>query len=217
MTHDSINNPSHYAAGRQHEPIAVIEDWELGYRLGNAVKYISRAGRKQNALEDLKKAQWYLAREIESLEPSVPFAVTYEDVLQDQVNAASSDVDLLYEYGLSDVDDQELSYWEETDNRAATIKRLSDNAIRGYDLPEENISYDVNDADWQDFWVGGWDDSVGPVEVSLSQEEIKDVMSRKDLNSFQTNEIIATIEKREMIIGVRKDGSTCVLKDGRCE
>ena len=213
MTHDSINNPSHYAAGRQHEPIAVIEDWELGYRLGNAVKYISRAGRKQNALEDLRKAQWYLAREIESLEPTEPFAVTYEDILQDSVYAASVGDELVLEYGLSDVDDQELSYWEDTDNRAAMIKRLTDNAIRGY---EDNISFDTDEHDYHDFWVGGWDDSVGPVEITLSQEEIDDVMANKDLNSFQTNEIIATIEKREMILGVRKDGSTCVLRDGRC-
>lgn len=64
---DTINHPSHYAAGRQHEPIDVIEDWELGFNLGNAVKYISRAGRKGDPLEDLRKAAWYLEREIQRL------------------------------------------------------------------------------------------------------------------------------------------------------
>ena len=39
-------NPNHYRGDRQYEPIAVIEDWGLNYRLGNAVKYISRNGRK---------------------------------------------------------------------------------------------------------------------------------------------------------------------------
>ena len=47
------------------EAIKVIEAWELGFNLGNVVKYISRAGKKGSKMEDLKKAQWYLTREIE--------------------------------------------------------------------------------------------------------------------------------------------------------
>lgn len=68
MSHDVINSPSHYAEGRKYEPIAVIEDWALGYHLGNALKYISRAGRKDDVLQDLRKAAWYVNREIERLE-----------------------------------------------------------------------------------------------------------------------------------------------------
>ncbi len=64
-TLEAVNHPSHYAAGRKYEPIDVIEDWELGFSLGNVVKYISRAGRKIDALEDLKKAQFYLNYAIE--------------------------------------------------------------------------------------------------------------------------------------------------------
>ena len=66
---DSVNHPSHYARGR-FETIEVIEDWGLGFHLGNAVKYISRAGHKDPArtVEDLKKARWYLDREIARLE-----------------------------------------------------------------------------------------------------------------------------------------------------
>lgn len=60
---DPVNNPAHYKAGGL-EAIDVIEAFELGFRLGNAVKYILRAGRKLDALEDLKKARWYLDREI---------------------------------------------------------------------------------------------------------------------------------------------------------
>lgn len=55
-----VEHPSHYAAGRKYEPIDVIEDWDLGFSLGNVVKYISRAGRKNDALEDLNKAKFYL-------------------------------------------------------------------------------------------------------------------------------------------------------------
>lgn len=62
---DTVNHPAHYAAGRKFEPIDVIEDWELGFHLGNTVKYISRAGRKSKTpVTDLKKARWYLDREI---------------------------------------------------------------------------------------------------------------------------------------------------------
>lgn len=61
---DPINNPSHYTEGRSHQPIDVINDWNLGFNLGNVVKYISRAGRKGDALEDLEKAAFYLNYEI---------------------------------------------------------------------------------------------------------------------------------------------------------
>ena len=51
----------------------IIEDQHLGFHLGNAVKYISRAGRKDPArtVEDLRKAAWYLNRQIERLEMSL--------------------------------------------------------------------------------------------------------------------------------------------------
>ena len=64
---EKINHPAHYGgADNPYEAIKVIENWELGFCLGNVVKYLSRAGRKDPAteLEDLKKALWYLQREI---------------------------------------------------------------------------------------------------------------------------------------------------------
>lgn len=61
--HDDINHPSHYTQG-DIEVIDYIEDKKLGYRLGNVVKYVSRAGHKDDAIKDLKKARWYLNREI---------------------------------------------------------------------------------------------------------------------------------------------------------
>lgn len=68
---DTKTSPAHYSALRP-EPITVIEGWGLGFCLGNAVKYVARAGRKdgESALDDLKKARWYLTREIERLELS---------------------------------------------------------------------------------------------------------------------------------------------------
>jgi len=62
---DTVNHPPHYRAGGI-ETIDFIEAKDLNYRLGNVVKYVSRAGKKVNSdpLEDLKKAQFYLTREI---------------------------------------------------------------------------------------------------------------------------------------------------------
>lgn len=66
---DMINHPPHYLKGDPtYETIKVIEAWGLDFCLGNAIKYISRAGKKGDAVEDLKKARWYLTREIERLE-----------------------------------------------------------------------------------------------------------------------------------------------------
>ena len=63
---DLINSPPHYTPDDPtYETINVIEAWGLGYHLGNAVKYISRAGKKDSKAQDLRKAVWYLNREIE--------------------------------------------------------------------------------------------------------------------------------------------------------
>lgn len=66
MDKEKVNHPDHYNAGK-YESIDVIEDWGLGFNLGNVVKYISRAHHKENYLEDLKKALWYLNREISNM------------------------------------------------------------------------------------------------------------------------------------------------------
>ena len=67
---DVIGHPNHYCEGRKYEPKDVIRDWGLNFNLGNAVKYISRNGRKDgnSALQDLKKARQYLDFEIDFLE-----------------------------------------------------------------------------------------------------------------------------------------------------
>lgn len=69
MKNDIVNHPAHYTDGSI-EVIDYIEDKQLGYHLGNAIKYISRAGKKDptKKAEDLRKAVWYLERYIEKLE-----------------------------------------------------------------------------------------------------------------------------------------------------
>ena len=65
-----VNHPNHYGGeNNPYEAIKVIEAWDLDFCLGNAVKYISRAGKKDASkeLEDLNKAVWYLNRRIEQI------------------------------------------------------------------------------------------------------------------------------------------------------
>ena len=63
---DMVNHPPHYKTGGI-ETIDFIEAKNLGYNLGNVVKYVSRADLKGNKLEDLQKAKWYLDRAISNL------------------------------------------------------------------------------------------------------------------------------------------------------
>lgn len=69
---DPVNNPAHYNDCAI-KPIDYIEDHNLGFHLGNAVKYISRAGKKSKITEiqDLKKAIWYIERRIQQLTKGV--------------------------------------------------------------------------------------------------------------------------------------------------
>lgn len=70
---DAVDHPDHYGGAKNpYEAIKVVEAWGLNFCLGNVVKYISRAGKKGDALEDLKKARWYLDREIGNLEKHKP-------------------------------------------------------------------------------------------------------------------------------------------------
>lgn len=180
---DMVNRPDHYCKGRQYEPLNVISDWNLNYRLGSALKYISRAGRKQDAAEDLKKAVFYLQREIESLEGArSPYNVSYQDVLQDAAHEAANGSEPIYEYGITipqaDVDDSPLPFWD-------------------------------SDEDYM------WHPSLGPVD--LTDDEIKSIMAKKDLDLFDEDEIVATVEKRGFTLGIKKDGSTCELgSNWRC-
>ena len=64
---DVVSHPSHYTEGRKYEPRKVIADWGLNFNLGNAVKYVARAGRKGDKIEDLRKAIQYIEFEIEEL------------------------------------------------------------------------------------------------------------------------------------------------------
>lgn len=68
QNYDTVSNPSHYCDGRTIQPWDAIADWGLNFDRGSAVKYIARAGRKNDELEDLKKARAFLDHDIQRLE-----------------------------------------------------------------------------------------------------------------------------------------------------
>ena len=63
---EMVDHPSHYNQGI--ETIEYIESWSMNFNTGNVIKYVTRAGYKDNQLEDFKKAMWYLDREIQRIE-----------------------------------------------------------------------------------------------------------------------------------------------------
>lgn len=67
---DLVNHPQHYGGDTVYEVIKVIFAWGLdnNFCLGNAIKYIARADKKTNPIEDLRKARWYIDREIQRRE-----------------------------------------------------------------------------------------------------------------------------------------------------
>ena len=87
-----INHPSHYIKNRTIQPISIIEHWSLCHHLACVVKYIARYGRKENALMDLCKAEWYLQRELTRYQKQFnkcylalidPYPVSVDAVLDD--------------------------------------------------------------------------------------------------------------------------------------
>jgi hypothetical protein len=74
---EQVNHPQHYGGENNlYEAIKVIDNWQLGFSLGNTVKYISRAGKKEKdkELQDLKKALWYLQHKRNDRRRSKTFA-----------------------------------------------------------------------------------------------------------------------------------------------
>ena len=64
---DLVHHPAHYCYSK-YEPKDVIRAWELNFNLGSAVKYIARAGRKDDILQELNKAKQFIEFEIEAIE-----------------------------------------------------------------------------------------------------------------------------------------------------
>ena len=199
---DMVNRPSHYVDGRQYEPLNVIADWDLNYRLGSALKYISRAGRKDpsKTTEDLRKAVFYLEREIEAIEAQqVPYAVTYEDVLQDYAACAAEG----YEFNAERSLDNQYALWDDTLGPMEPDAEL-EQILLGYPIPvTRGVDY-IGQAEW---------DEPDPEEAALRYPSCDfDVDElHKDLDQFEKDEIVSTFERRGIIFGVDKAGRTYIL------
>lgn len=63
---EMVDHPDHYQGGK-FEVIDIIEDFNLGFHLGNVVKYVLRAGKKDATIQELEKAKWYLDRYIQTI------------------------------------------------------------------------------------------------------------------------------------------------------
>jgi len=193
---DMVNRPSHYTEGRKYETIDVIEDWQLSYRLGNCVKYVSRAGRKDPAktVEDLRKAQWYLSREIEALEGAkTPYSVTYEDVLQEYAACAADGAEPRRSL------DEAYDAWEALERQYD----LWDPSVGPCEPPSDDFT---GQAEWDAPAADKWGDFLNGQFCKVDLDEL-----HKDLDQFETNEIVNTFERRGLIFGVDKLGKTYIL------
>ena len=194
-------NPDHYKGDRRFEPIEVIEDWGLNYRLGNALKYIARNGRKpgEDAREGLKKAIWYLEREIQSQTSQAPYAPDYDEVYEFYVNNIPFD-------GSGNID-----LWDDNVGPIEPIDSSGNNVYAGdYKGPLYAPHPQVKEtAHLQYVGDAEWDDAV---------DYATGYQGKRDEGQFEEQDIIRIFERRGVIIGVKKDGSSCVLgSDGTCQ
>lgn len=82
---EKVNHPQHYGGDTVYEAIKVIDAWKLNFNLGNAVKYISRVGKKGDTIENLEKSIWYLKHEIETIQEE-------EEALLDLANRSKNEL-----------------------------------------------------------------------------------------------------------------------------
>ena len=178
---DIVHNPAHYTEGRRFEPIDVIEDWELPFHLGNALKYISRAGRKDASLtrQDISKAIWYLER--------------FNDQFVESDDQAS-DADEL----LAQIHEAEAEYFR----NAADHDHVPFDATRLVSLAEQE------DQDEIEFHAMG---NIPESVLFGTDEDLDLSVYRKDLNKFEDQEIITTHFVDGSILGTQKNGDVRVL------
>ena len=103
-TFDNVHKPSHYTEGREFEPKDVIRDWGLNFNIGSAVKYLSRAGRKDDIVQDLRKAQEFIQFEIDAIEAERAVAedpVKEEKMATDRVRIGCNEVEFMVPEGTS--------------------------------------------------------------------------------------------------------------------
>lgn len=150
---DPVNHPSHYTDGKI-EVIDFIEDKKLNFHLANAVKYISRAGKKDPSkeIEDLKKAQWYLTRYIQKKEAEEKLKAG-GDIDGDEYVKEEKDMTVyICSYHMvdkdKDIDDKyiEKVFYTEEKAKNYILKRMQDFCK----FHIENCVTDEDRANWED-------------------------------------------------------------------
>ena len=186
--HDNVDHPSHYTEGRAFEVIEVLEDW-----CGRAPNPVF-GGLQWNSLKYLGRA-WDKVNPLEDLKKSR----WYLNRLIDKLEAKQ-------------VVQPRVTYED-------VLEAVTAEAAAGRELLNEYGVLDVDDQpledwDWDEDYM--WDPSLGPVEIT--EEEVQQILSKKDLEQFEEDEIVSTVERRGLIIGFKKDGSSCLLNNrGVCE
>lgn len=141
MSKDMVKRPDHYCFSK-FEPKDVIREWGLNFNLGSAVKYIARAGRKDDIVQDLKKAREFLSFEIDTLEAERGLTEEEQKELEEIIkrNAEVSKALRFYRAFLGTVDKVSTAYCEEhlghSDTLDGYVVRLEIGVPRGMDLEE---------------------------------------------------------------------------------
>jgi len=139
MSYEKVDRPAHYnGKNGVITVIDIIEDYELGFSLGNVIKYGLRAGRKpgEDGLDDLKKARWYLDREIQRIQQDKSLEVAAANL---EAASAKSDLRGLAAYlsaACGDVGTVRVPAMEEVEDEYAEDRNLFD---EGVDMLREGI------------------------------------------------------------------------------
>lgn len=208
---DPVQRPSHYAEGRTHEPIDVIEDWGLGYHLGSALKYISRAGRKDAALmrQDIEKAIWYLKRFSDSLieeEAQIKDAEQMIERRAEDLPTLKKDYQgPLYAKHPDLIDQEEVEFRAMADipyEPVARVRKTERRAMAelgtvGFGVDDDVVPFSVSYDDLIEFEA--WDKgNVTPIT--------------KDLSKFGDKDIVETTIVDGAVLGHQKNGDVVVLR-----
>lgn len=131
--HDPVNHPSHYTGHPSGvECIRITE--HFNFNLGNAIKYIWRAGEKGNLVQDLEKARWYIDRELIKIKESTPLTPTGEAKLQGAFNSFPADLIKKNEECRRTLDENICAQQEANTNPFAfkkDVRRVDENTVEG--------------------------------------------------------------------------------------
>lgn len=195
---------------------------QLNVRIDDKLSRIKQSGTisvDEDTLQDLIGYLVLLKIATSRREGLVPFATTYEDFLEDQILSAMQGDALAEELNLDDdlIDDDDIETpWDDHPPISASKPLKLDfgtsgNTFLADQTPSEGAS-GFNDYQYL------WDPALGPIEPPLEDSEIYRIISRKDLSIFDKDEIVSTVFKKGLAIGIKKDGSTCILNaKGGCQ